>query len=84
MNLNLFACSRGGYLVTPECMLASAEALAVHGPMRRFLGVVDCTQFPDEMRRHVEAAVERHAFAFVQQHDGDQVPAIRRSALAAG
>ena len=82
MNLNLFACIRGGYLVTPECMLASAEALALHGPTQRFLGVVDCAQFPDEMRRHVEAEVERHAFAFVLQHDGDQVLAIRRSVRA--
>ena len=82
MNLNLFACSRGGYLVTPECMLASTEAQALHGPTQRFLGVVDGALFPEEMRQQVEADVERHAFAFVEQHTGDQVLAIRRSVRA--
>ena len=77
MNLNLFACIRGGYLVTPECMLASSEALALHGPTQRFLGVVDCALFPEELRLRVEAEVELHAFAFVVQHAGDQVLAIR-------
>ena len=84
MNLNLFACIRGGYLVTPECMLASAEALHLHGPTQRFLGVVDSALFPEEMRRHIEADVERHAFAFVAQHAGDQVLAIQRTARASG
>ena len=84
MNLNLFACCDGGYLVTPECMLASAEALALHGPTQRFLGVVDSALFPDEMRLQVEGEVELHAFAFVAQHAGDQVLAIRRSVRASG
>jgi hypothetical protein len=84
MNLNLFACTRGGYLVTPECMLASTKAVALHGPTQRFLGVVDGALFPEEMRRHVEAEVELHAFAFVAQHTGDQVLAIRRSVRASG
>ena len=84
MNLNLFASIRGGYLVTPECMLASAEALALHGPTQRFLGVVDSALFPEEMRLQVEADVELHAFAFVEQRDGDQVLAIRHSVRASG
>ena len=84
MNLNLFACIRGGYLVTPECMLASSEAIARHGPTQRFLGVVDGALFPEEMRQHVEAEVEVHAFAFVAQHAGDQVLEIRRSVRANG
>ena len=84
MNLNLFACIQGGYLVTPECMLASTEALALHGPTQRFLGVVDGALFPEEMRQQVEAEVDLHAFAFVAQHAGDQVLAIRRSVRASG
>jgi hypothetical protein len=84
MNLNLFVCSRGGYLVTPECMLASTEAQARHGPVKIFLGVVDCALFPEAMRNHVEAEVDLHAFAFVAQQTGDQVLAIRRSVRANG
>lgn len=82
MILNLFACSRGGYLMTPECMLASNKALALHGPTQRFLGVVDGALFPEAMRLHVEAEVELHAFAFVAQNAGDQVLEIRRSIRA--
>ena len=82
MNVNLFACIRGGYLLTPECMLASSEALALHGPTRCFLGVVECALFPEEMHLQVEAEIERHAFAFVEQHAGDQVLEIRRSLRA--
>ncbi len=82
MDLNLFACSDGGYLVTPECMLASSHAQALHGPVQRFLGAVDSGLFPEAMRQQVEAEVERHAFAFIEQRTGDQVLAIRRSVRA--
>lgn len=84
MNLNLFACCDGGYLVTPECMLASTEARTLHGPEQRFLGVVDCALLPEGMRRQVEAEVELHAFAFIAQQAGDQVLAIRGSVRASG
>jgi hypothetical protein len=84
MNFNLFACSDGGYLVTPECMLASSRAQALHGPVQRFLGVVDCALFPEDVRLRVEADVELHAYAFVEQHAGDQMLAIRRTVRASG
>lgn len=77
MNCNLFACGDGGYLLTPECMLASNQAQALHGTAQRFLGVLDCALLPDEMRVFVETEVEAHAFAFIAQHAGDQVLAIR-------
>ena len=79
MNLNLFACSLGGYLVTPECMLASTEARALHGSTERFLGVVDSALFPEAMRRQVESQIDVRAFAFVDQRAGDHVLAIRRT-----
>ena len=83
MNCNLFACGDGGYLVTPECMLASTEAQALHGKIERFLGVIDSALLPEEMRLYVEDAVERRAFAFITQQDGDQVLAIRSTIRAA-
>ena len=83
MNCNLFACGDGGYLVTPECMLASTEAQALHGTIERFLGVIDSALLPEEMRLYVEDAVERRAFAFITQQDGDQVLAIRSTIRAA-
>ena len=82
MNCNLFACADGGYLVTPECMLASTEAQALHGTVQRFLGVIDCALFPEEMRLFVEAEIEQHAFAFIARHAGDQVLAIRHNVRA--
>lgn len=82
MNCNLFACGDGGYLLTPECMLASTEAQSLHGTVQRFLGVIDSALFPEEMRLYVETEVELHAFAFIAQHAGDQVLAIRHSVRA--
>lgn len=82
MNLNLFTCTRGGYLMTPECMLASSEAQTAHGPVQQFMGVVDCTLFPDELRIRIEADVDQHAFAYLSQDTGNQLLAIRRTTRA--
>lgn len=82
MNLNLFTCTRGGYLMTPECMLASTEARALHGAVEQFMGVVDSALLPDEVRRRIEAEVDRHAFAYLSQDTGSQLLAIRRTTRA--
>ena len=79
MKLNLFSCSTGGYLLAPECMLASAAAQALHGPVHEHLGVIDSHLLPTTVREQIEDDIDRRDFAYLSQQAGAASLVIRRA-----
>lgn len=64
MKLNAFSC-RAGVLVSPDCLLASAEAEHLYGPVS-FLGTLDSEGLPASVQALVAHDVEAHWFAFLE------------------
>lgn len=63
-HVNLYCCRDGNYLLSPDCMQASIEAQAIHGPLN-YLGSIACAKFGKELCKEIEAKIANDLFVLI-------------------
>ena len=66
MELHLYSCPRGCWLLVPACMAASHEATATYGPVAFRAAVESATLDPDEWNQ-AQAEFDARSFAEVAE-----------------